>query len=118
MCRDFGIPEPEYIVHPRDIMILFKATEEYVSEMAKIKTGIFGEESQKSSVKTALKSSEKSSEKIFAMIKLNPNVTTAEMVLTLGISERAVFKQIKLLKEANRIRRVGPDKGGHWEIIE
>lgn len=52
------------------------------------------------------------------MIKLNPNVTTSEMVLTLGISERAVFKQIKLLKEANRIRRVGPDKGGHWEIIE
>lgn len=95
-------------------MILFKTDEEYVSEMAKIKTGSFGEESQESSVKTALKSSEK----IFAMIKLNPNVTTSEMVLTLGISERAVFKQIKLLKEANRIRRVGPDKGGHWEIIE
>lgn len=122
MCRDFGIPEPEYIVHPRDIMILFKANEEYVSEMAKIKAEDSDRKSQKSSEKGSEKgsekSSEKSSEKIFAMIKLNPNVTTSEMVLTLGISERAVFKQIKLLKEANRIRRVGPDKGGHWEIIE
>ena len=118
MCRDFGISEPEYIVHPRDIMILFKANDEYVSEIAKIKAGDSDRKSQESSVKTALKSSEKSSEKIFAMIKLNPNVTTSEMVLTLGISERAVFKQIKLLKEANRIRRVGPDRGGHWEIIE
>lgn len=49
LCCDFGIPEPEYIVHPRDIMILFKANEEYVSEMAKIKTGSFVEESQKNS---------------------------------------------------------------------
>lgn len=35
----------------------------------------------------------------------------------LGISRRAVAKQISRLQEENIIRRVGADKGGHWEIV-
>lgn len=37
---------------------------------------------------------------------------------TLGISKWAVLKQIDNLKEQGRIRRIGPAKGGHWEVIE
>ena len=36
----------------------------------------------------------------------------------LGISRRAVAKQIAILKESGQLRRIGPDKGGHWEIVE
>ena len=36
----------------------------------------------------------------------------------LGISRRAVAKAIAGLKAAEVIRRVGPDKGGFWEIVE
>jgi len=35
-----------------------------------------------------------------------------------GISTRAIEKQLDKLKQKGIIRRVGPDKGGHWEIIE
>ena len=36
----------------------------------------------------------------------------------LGISSRAVEKQIAKLREQGRLRRVGPDKGGHWEVLK
>jgi hypothetical protein len=37
--------------------------------------------------------------------------------LALGITKRAVLKQIDKLKEHGRLSRVGPTKGGRWEII-
>lgn len=43
-------------------------------------------------------------------------ITIAQLAATLGISDRAIKKQIAQLKAAGRIRRVGPDKGGHWEV--
>jgi ATP-dependent DNA helicase RecG len=36
----------------------------------------------------------------------------------LGISKRAILKQIEKLKKQGRLRRIGPARGGHWEIIE
>lgn len=62
------------------------------------------------------KSSEKSSEKILAMLKLNSGLTTRELADVLGITPRAVEMQISKLRQANRIRRIGPDKGGYWEV--
>ena len=35
----------------------------------------------------------------------------------LEISRRAVAKTIAKLQSSGILRRVGPDKGGHWEII-
>ncbi|MBR6060998.1 MAG: HTH domain-containing protein [Spirochaetales bacterium] len=63
------------------------------------------------------KSSQKSSQKIIEMIKQNAHVTTQEMADTLGVSRRAVAKTIAKLQETGCVRRVGSDKGGHWEII-
>lgn len=41
----------------------------------------------------------------------------AEMVDATGMSSSGVKKVLRKLKDANRLRRVGPDKGGHWEVI-
>jgi ATP-dependent DNA helicase RecG len=37
---------------------------------------------------------------------------------TLGITTRAVEKQIAGLRRQGRLRRVGPAKGGHWEVVK
>ncbi len=63
------------------------------------------------------KSSPKTEERILSMIRRNPAVTTETMGAALGISKRAVLKQIAALKEQSRLRRVGPAKGGHWEVL-
>lgn len=67
--------------------------------------------------KTTEKSTQKSTQKILALIAENPYVTTQEMADSLGITRRAVAKHTKKMQEQGVIRRVGPDKGGHWEII-
>lgn len=37
---------------------------------------------------------------------------------SLGINRSAVSKHLKSLQQSGIILRVGPDKGGHWEIAE
>ena len=32
------------------------------------------------------------------------------------VSRSAIQKHIERLKDAQRLRRIGPDKGGHWEV--
>ena len=63
------------------------------------------------------KSSEKSSEKVLNLIKNNPEITITSLAKQLGISTRAIEKQIAALKKRNRIKRIGPAKGGHWEVL-
>ena len=63
------------------------------------------------------KSSQKSSQKIIEMIKQNSEITTQEMADNLGITRRAVAKSIAKLQEQGVVRRVGADKGGHWEVL-
>jgi ATP-dependent DNA helicase RecG len=64
------------------------------------------------------KSSEKSSEKILALLKATPKVAAREIADTLDITQRGVEKQIAKLREEGRVRRIGPAKGGYWEVSE
>jgi tetratricopeptide (TPR) repeat protein len=68
--------------------------------------------------KSSLKSSLKSSQKILELLSASPSITISEIAVRLGMTKRGVDKNIKRLKEQGVIRRVGPDKGGHWEVIE
>ena len=63
------------------------------------------------------KTVEKTVEKITRIIKENPTITIKELSLLLSLTRRGVEEQIKSLKAKGIIRRVGPDKGGHWEVI-
>ena len=55
--------------------------------------------------------------RILRLILANPNITKTEMADNIGISENAVSKNIEAMR-GKLINRVGPDKGGHWEIIK
>ena len=72
----------------------------------------------KSSGKGEEKSREKSRDRILKMIRKKPTVTTQEMMDSLGLSRAGVEKIVKKLKQERRISRVGPDKGGHWEMVK
>ena len=62
--------------------------------------------------------SQKSSQKILSAMRAMPDVTMAELANATGLSIAGIKKNIRKLKDANLIRRVGPDKGGHWEVVE
>ena len=55
---------------------------------------------------------------ILGAIKVDAKVTAAEIAMQLGVSSRTVEKRIRTLRENGVIRRVGPKKGGSWEIID
>ena len=57
-------------------------------------------------------------EKIIRVMKENPQITVKELTGLVGLSRRGVEKNIKNLQEKGLLRRVGPDKGGHWEVID
>ena len=48
----------------------------------------------------------------------DPVITIAELAQNIGITERAIKMQIEKMKAQGRIQRIGPDKGGRWEVSE
>ena len=59
-----------------------------------------------------------SQRRILELTKNNPQISKAEMAEKIGISTTAIDKNIEKLKEKGLLRRVGPDKGGKWEVKE
>jgi len=72
--------------------------------------------SDKVSDKVSEKTSEKTSEKILRLVETNQSITIAELAAAIGVTTRTIERNIKNLQIRGRLRRVGPDKGGHWEI--
>lgn len=59
-----------------------------------------------------------SSEKIIRLMQNNAQITIKELAEQVGISTRAIEKNIAKLKSQNHIERIGGAKGGFWKIIE
>ncbi len=56
-------------------------------------------------------------EKIIRLIKQKPEITRKETAALLGLSPDGVKYHLNMLKQAGRIRHVGPTKKGRWEIL-
>ena len=67
--------------------------------------------------KEGQKTREKTREKILRLIKENPEIITAEVAEKSGVTTKGVEWNLKKLKAEGRIRRIGSDKGGYWEVI-
>ncbi len=53
--------------------------------------------------------------KIIGLINKNRAVSIPELSKKIGISTTAIENNIKKLKQEGILRRVGFDRGGHWE---
>lgn len=71
---------------------------------------------QESSPKSSPKSSSKTEDKIIDFIKTDSTITTQQIAQNIGITKRAVLKQIKKLKDDGVIERVGSARSGYWDI--
>ena len=104
-CRAAGVPEPLLRYEQTGLWVEF-------GFKAKGKRKTIKDGYQKSSQKGY----QKSSQKIINKMKVNPEVTIAEIAESIGVSDQAVKKHIMKLKRLGRIRRIGADKGGHWVV--
>ncbi len=78
----------------------------------------------KPSIHREIKLSEKLSEKLPELQKIvinnmlkNSRITYAQLAGITGKSREAIRKNINKLKEAGLIKRIGPDKGGYWQVF-
>lgn len=55
---------------------------------------------------------------ILELLRANRGISRQGLASSLAINPSAVQKHLVKLKEAGFIKRIGPDKGGYWQIIE
>ena len=67
--------------------------------------------------KVVRKGCQKTVDRLADLLRAQPHLTQVGLSAALGISRQAIQKHIANLKEAGRLRRIGPDKGGHWEVV-
>ena len=58
----------------------------------------------------------KSREKILTLLRVHPEYSARKLDEEIGVTEKAIEKQLSKLKAEGRIRREGPDKGGSWIV--
>ena len=45
-------------------------------------------------------------------------MSRVDIAKMLNLSEDTIKEYIERLKQKNLLKRVGPDRGGHWEIVD
>ncbi len=93
-CVKAGLPEPKIIVEGGYTKTVFSRS---------LRT-------YKGGMKTA--------ESIVLLVKDKPQISIDDIASRLEKARSTIIKQIDRLKAAGILRRVGPDRGGHWEIVE
>jgi Fic family protein len=94
------------------IEFLLKAIEDSLAEAIRLGSG------SQTPGKTPGETREKIPDRILGLLRDAPSSTIAELASSLGKSESAVERAIRKLREAGRLRRIGPDKGGHWQVLD
>ena len=64
------------------------------------------------------KSGQKNADRLLGLLKDRPQATQGDMVAIVGINRSAIQRHLSNLKAAGRLLRIGPDKGGHWEVVD
>ncbi|GDX90617.1 hypothetical protein LBMAG46_06220 [Planctomycetia bacterium] len=106
-CREARFPEPVIEQESTGLWISFAFPEDIGKRTAESDSG-----------KSSGKKFGRSASAILKMIEGNPRISAQKMVDSLTISERAIEKNLRSLREQGVIRRIGPANGGHWEIIK
>ncbi len=55
---------------------------------------------------------------VLELIKENNQILLKDLAITLQVSTRTIRRDIEKLKKMNQLKRVGPEKGGHWKISD
>ena len=52
------------------------------------------------------------------VIRENNAVSLKELAQKIGVASKTIQRDLGRLKRENVIRRIGPDKGGYWQIMK
>jgi ATP-dependent DNA helicase RecG len=105
------VPQVQYELMPSFVKAVFPRPEE-VAEIAAQETA--QEKTQKRTQKRTQKQ-----QAILDFLKAHPEAGRKDIADNIdGVTENGVKSIIRALQHKNLLRRIGPDRGGHWEVIE
>ena len=117
-CRDAATPKPRVRFAGHDLWMEFNFASAYLQAVST--TGgrkPITEAGARASVKTSVKTSVKMVDAMLELLRRTPQMTLAEVAGKVGRTVRAVEMASAKLVKAGRLRFVGPQKGGHWEVL-
>jgi ATP-dependent DNA helicase RecG len=120
VCRKENAPFPEIEFNENYFYVTFKQSNEYLKLAAKEREGVTEKVEVRAIEKVIEKVGERVTEnqkRILEEIIKNKYITIKRLSESIGISERKTQENINKLKGKRLLKRVGPDKGGHWEVL-
>jgi len=120
ICKKENSPFPEIEFNENYFYVTFRQSEEYLKlagEAEKVPQKV----PEKVTIKVTERVTERVTEKqriILEKIKKDRFITAKHLAVIVGISERKIKENIKKLKDKGLLKRLGPSKGGYWEILE
>jgi ATP-dependent DNA helicase RecG len=113
LLKKSGLDEPQF----RESGLFFKiivykkriSTEEKVKETTTKTT-------KETTTKTTMKTTMKTHRKLLELIKENPAISLIELAERMHLTKDGIWYHLKILKQEEILKRVGPAKGGYWEI--
>jgi predicted HTH transcriptional regulator len=57
-------------------------------------------------------------DEIIKMLLADPNLTAEELAARFSVTSKTIKRDFTALKNDGRIKRVGSDKAGRWEVIQ
>ncbi len=109
VCKNDGVFQPEFTVHPQDIMIKFSAPEDRVVRTSTDRVP------EKVTERVTEKVTETENQ-LLALLMEDPAYTYEALSKKLKVSRKTIGGLIKSLKSKNIICRVGSDTKGYWQI--
>jgi predicted HTH transcriptional regulator len=111
-CSQAGLQAPVFTERTGGVLV----------ELLRTGSDKIGDATQKTTQKTTHKTTYKTvstAQKIVAVFREVPQSSRRAIAESLGgITEDGVKYHLAKLKKAGTIRRIGADKGGHWEVID
>lgn len=107
--KNDGVFQPEFTVHPQDIMIKFSAPEDRVVRTSADRV------TEKVTERVTEKVTETENQ-LLALLMEDPAYTYEALSKKLKVSRKTIGGLIKSLKSKNIICRVGSDTKGYWQI--
>jgi len=105
MCKKENSPFPDIEFNESYFYVVFKQKTDYLEVSKNNATPQISPQ-----IPTKLE------QKILTLIKQNPNMSRTDIAKMLNLSEDTIKEYIERLKQKNLLKRVGPDRGGHWEV--
>ena len=114
-CLAAACPEPCFGCDSTSVWVEFTFPALTEGEGASVKTTV--KTQVETPVETLVKTRAKTPEMILEALGARPDLTLAELAISIGKSVSAVERASAKLVKEGRLKYVGPQKGGHWEVL-